>query len=178
MKKILELFISFAKIGVLTFGGGYAMLPMLQRECVDRRSWITEDEMLDLYSLSRCIPGVVAVNTGVFIGKKLRGITGSVAAALGMITPSLVIIILISALITNFEDAPAVKNAFAGIRACVCALILDSLIKLFTPAVKDIFSWAVFVFVLLFSVFLDLSPVWYVIAAALLGLMLRGRKKE
>ncbi len=173
------LFLSFARVGVMTFGGGYAMLPMLQREIVEKRGWATEEELADYFAIGQCTPGVIAVNTATFIGQKLGGAACAAAATLGVIFPSLVIITLIAALLSNFADLPVVRNAFAGIRACVCALILNAVIKLWKKAVVDLPTVIIFIAVLILAVFTKLSPVIFVAAAALAGVAIKawGAKK-
>ena len=173
------LFLSFARVGVMTFGGGYAMLPMLQREIVEKRGWATEEELADYFAIGQCTPGVIAVNTATFIGQKLGGTACAAAATLGVIFPSLVIITLIAALLSNFADIPAVRNAFAGIRACVCALILNAVIKLWKKAVVDLPTVIIFIVVLALAVFTKLSPVVFVAGAALAGVAIKawGEKK-
>ena len=172
MNIYLDLFLTFAKVGVMTFGGGYAMLPILQREVVENKHWATDEELMDYYAIGQCTPGVIAVNTSTFIGKKYKGIPGSVAATLGVVFPSLVIITLIAAVLTNFADLPVVQNAFAGIRICVCVFIFNAVVKLWKSAVKDIPALLIFLVVLLGSVFLDLSPIVYVLCAGILGVIL------
>ena len=130
MKELLDMFLTFAKIGGFTFGGGYAMLPILQREVVEKRHWATENELMDYYAIGQCTPGIIAVNTATFIGYKRKGYIGGIVATLGCITPSLIIITIITAFLRNFSEMAAVQHALAGIRACVCVLILDSVIKL------------------------------------------------
>ena len=179
-KLLGTLFLSFAKVGVMTFGGGYAMLPMLQREIVDARGWATEEELADYYAIGQCTPGVIAVNTATFIGQKLGGPLCAAAATLGVVFPSLVIITLIAALLSNFADHPAVRNAFAGIRVCVCALILNAVVKLWKKAVVDVPTVCIFLAVLALAVFTKLSPVIFVVAAALAGVAIKawGAKKK
>ena len=130
LKEMLSLFLTFAKVGVMTFGGGYAMLPILQREVVENRHWATEDELIDYYAIGQCTPGVIAVNTSTFIGCKTHGILGGIAATAGMITPSLIIITIIAAFIQQFAHLAVVQHAFAGIRIAVCALVLQSVWKM------------------------------------------------
>ncbi len=168
------LFVSFAKIGVMTFGGGYAMLPMLQREVVDARGWATEEELADYYAIGQCTPGVIAVNTATFIGQKLGGPLCAAAATLGVVFPSLVIITVIAALLSNFASYPIVRNAFAGIRVCVCALILNAVVKLWKKAVVDLPTALIFLAVLALAVFTGLSPVIFVVAAALAGVAVKA----
>ena len=126
----LELFLTFARIGVCTFGGGYAMLPILQLEMVEKRAWTTEDELMDYYAIGQCTPGVIAVNTATFIGYKRKGILGAICATAGVVFPSLVIIIIIAAFIQQFAHLQIVQNAFSGVRIAVCALVVQSVWKL------------------------------------------------
>lgn len=174
MKELLELFLTFAKIGVMTFGGGMTMLPILQREIVENKKWSSEEELMDYYAISQCTPGIIAVNVSTFIGQKKHGVTGGILATLGVIFPSLVIISVLAGIITNFSHLSVVKNAFAGIQVCVCVLIFNAVRKLFKKSVIDKRTAAVFVLVLLGGVFLNMSPVWFVIAAALAGILLKN----
>ena len=174
MKELWKLFYTFATVGVTTFGGGHAMLPALQREVVEKRGWATEEEVMDWYAIGQCTPGVIAVNTATFVGQKQKGVLGGIAATLGVVFPSLVIITIIAAFIRNFADLPAVQNAFAGIRACVCVLILNAVVKLWKKSVVDWKAFLIFAVVFLGSVFLDLSPVLYVLAAALAGVVIKS----
>ena len=170
----LQLFLSFAKIGVLTFGGGMAMLPMLQRELVENKKWVTEEEILDYYAIGQCTPGVIAVNTATFVGRKRKGVAGGIVATLGIIFPSLIIISVIAAFLTNFADLPAVKNAFSAIRICVCVLILNSVIKLAQKTVLDAPTGIIFAGVTLAATFLKLSPIVYVLISAVCGIAIKS----
>ena len=161
--KLLSLFLSFARVGVLTFGGGYAMIPILEREIVDRQGWASSEELMDYYAVGQCTPGVIAVNTATFIGYKVAGNLGGVAATLGVVFPSLVIITLIAGILTNFSDIPAVKSAFSAIRVCVCVLIFNAVLKLWKSAVKDRPALVIFILVLGLSMFFNISPVVFVL---------------
>ena len=172
MKKYIDLFLVFAKIGVMTFGGGYAMLPMLERELIDNRGWTTNEELMDYFAVAQCTPGVIAVNTATFIGYNPYADLGGIVATLGVVFPSLVIITTIAGVLTNFADIPAVKHAFAGVRVCVCVLIFNAVVKLWKGAIKDKTALVLFVVIFLLSVFLDVSPVVYVIACAAAGIFL------
>ena len=172
MKKLWELFCVCAKMGALTFGGGYAMIPILEREVVEKRHWATSEELMDYYAVGQCTPGIIAVNTATFIGHKVAGVWGGVFATLGMVFPSLVIICLIAGILTNFAHIPAVKSAFAGIRVCVCVLIFNSVLKLYKKAIVDKASFLLFVAVFVLSVLLDVSPVVFVIICAFAGIAL------
>ncbi len=174
MKELLDMFFTFARIGGLTFGGGYAMLPMLQKEVVEKRGWATEDELMDYYAVGQCTPGVIAVNTATFIGAKQKGILGSIFATAGVISPSIVIIGIIAAFIRNFAELAAVKNAFAGIRVCVCVLIFNAVAKLYKKAVIDLPTTVIFVLVFLGSVLFDVSPAVYVVLAGTAGILLKN----
>ena len=169
---LLKLFAAFARVGVLTFGGGYAMIPMLEREIVERHGWATSEELMDYYAVGQCTPGVIAVNTATFIGYKIAGNIGAVVATLGVIFPSFVIITVIAGIIENFADIPAVKSAFAGIRVCVCVLIFNSVVKLWKGAIKDKAALALCLLVFVLSVFFSISPVVFVVFCAAAGILL------
>ena len=172
MKKLWQLFLAFARVGVMTFGGGYAMIPILEREIVDRRGWASGEELMDYYAVGQCTPGVIAVNTATFIGYKVAGPLGGIAATLGVVFPSLVIITVIAGVLTHFADIPAVKSAFSAIRVCVCVLIFNAVPKLWKGAVKDKAALCLFLLVFGLSIFLDISPVFYVIFCATAGILL------
>lgn len=171
MKLYVQLFWCFFRIGALTFGGGYSMLPMVQKEAIERKGWITEEEMLDYYAVAQSLPGVIAVNTALFIGNKIKGWRGGLAAALGVVTPSLIIIMLIAAFLTNFIEEPIVQRAFFGIRVVVCALITQAIIKMWKSAVKDWFGIAVFAAALLLALFTSVPIVVLVLAAVAAGIL-------
>ncbi|MEG2421366.1 MAG: chromate transporter [Oscillospiraceae bacterium] len=179
MNLYLDLFLTFAKVGVCTFGGGYAMLPILQREIVERKNWVSEGELADYFAIGQCTPGVIAVNTATFVGYKCKGNFGGILATLGVVFPSVVIITLIAAFLRGFADIPAVKSAFVGVRACVCALILSSVLKLARASIVDAPAAVLFAGVLLLSAVAGLSPVILVVVSGLCGLGLsrirRGR---
>ena len=192
MNICVDLFWTFAKVGVCTFGGGYAMLPILQRELVEKRSWATEEELSDYFAIGQCTPGIIAVNTATFVGHKLKGAVGGVVATLGLVFPCLVIIMLITAFLQNFADLPVVIHAFNGVRACVCALILSSVLKLRKSTVVDKPTIVIFVVVLILAVVGNFvtfpagalgvlmgyvtSPIVLVVAAGVAGLCVRSAK--
>ncbi len=173
MNIFIKLFLTFAKIGVVTFGGGYAMLPMLQREIVEKNKWATEDELLDYFAVGQCTPGVIAVNTATFVGYKEKGILGGILATIGVVFPSVVIITLISALIQNFLDYKIVQYAMSGIRVAVFVLIMSSVLKLLKKSVMDIPTILIFASVLILSVLTDISSPVFVIVAGVIGLFLK-----
>ena len=176
MKELVEMFLVFAKIGVMTFGGGYAMLPILQREVVEGKGWATDEELADYFAIGQCTPGIIAVNTATFIGQKRRGNLGGVAATLGVIFPSLVIISILAGFIADFAHIPWVQDAFAGIQVCVCVLIINGTTKLAKKAVIDKFTAVIFTAVGVLSVLLDLSPVVFVVVSAVLGILIKSKE--
>lgn len=172
MKELLDLFVTFAKIGGFTFGGGYAMLPMLQKEVVEHKHWATEDELMDYYAIGQCTPGVIAVNTATFIGYKCRGILGGIFATLGCIAPSLVIITVIAACLQNFAQFAVVQHALAGIRACVCVLVFNAVVKLAKKSLVDKPAMILAIIVFACSMFTELSTILLVVAAGAVGIIL------
>ena len=191
MKILWDMFLTFARIGGLTFGGGYAMLPMLQREVVEKRHWATEEELADYYAIGQCTPGIIAVNTATFIGCRQAGIIGGIFATLGVVFPSIVIITVIAACLTNFADLKVVQYAFEGIRVCVCVLIFNAVQKLWKKSVIDQPTTVIFLLVFLvsagFSVgqsfypeLFSVSPIVYVVIAGAAGVVLHvgNGKKE
>ena len=185
MKKLLNMFFTFARIGGLTFGGGYAMLPMLQREVVERQHWATEEELADYFAIGQCTPGVIAVNTATFIGYRQAGIIGGIFATLGVVFPSVVIISVIAAFLTNFAELKVIQYAFEGIRVCVCVLIFNAVQKLWKKSVVDQATTVIFLAVFLISAGLavgqsfypdlfSVSPIVYVVIAGVCGVVLHG----
>ena len=178
MRELIDLFLTFVRIGGLTFGGGYAMLPVLQKEIVDTRGWATNEELMDYYAIGQCTPGIIAVNTATFIGNKRRGILGGMAATLGFVFPSLVIISVIAAFLSNFAELEVVRNAFAGIRVCVFVLILNATVRLSRASIKDSFAALVFLAVLAGSMLFDVSPAIFVITAGIAGVIVKVLLKK
>ena len=175
MKILIELFLTFCKIGLTTFGGGYAMLPVIQREIAENKKWATNEEIMDYYAVGQCTPGVIAVNTATFIGNKIKGFAGSLSATLGVIFPPVVIITVIAALISGFADIPEVIHALAGIKAAVCALIFKAVVTMFKSGVKDTAGFIIFFAVLATGLFTSVSPVIYVLGGALLGVLVKTK---
>ncbi len=169
MKKILDLFLTFAKIGVCTFGGGLTMLPMLKYELVEKRGWTDEDKLLNYYAIGQCTPGIIAVNTATFIGYDQAGILGGIFATLGVVFPSVVIILLVAALLTGFMDNIYVGYALAGVRVAVCAMLTNTCITLAKKSLVDIYCTIVYILVLLISIFFSVPTILIVIVSAVVG---------
>lgn len=177
MSMLLELFLIFAKMGAVTFGGGYAMLPILQREITENKKWATEEELIDYYAIGQCTPGMIAVNVATFIGCKMKGFWGGVVATVGVITPSMIIITFVAMFLDRFAENQIILHAFGGIRACVCVLILDAVWRLGKKSVTDVRTAAVFIVILLMSLLAPVTPVVSVILAGVAGFFLRPSDK-
>lgn len=179
LKELFDIYFTSLKVGAMTFGGGYAMLPILQKEVVEKKAWNTEEEILDYYALAQCLPGIIMVNTLGFVGQKRKGTIGAIVSGLGAITPPLIIITIIAALLTAFADVAAVQNAFAGIRVCVCVLIFNSILKLWKSSMVDKKCLAIFLIVAVGSYFIDISPILFVVGSGILGILIQiaGRRK-
>ena len=193
MHILIDLYLTFTKVGSMMFGGGYAMLPILQREIVDNKKWATTEQLTDYYAVGQCTPGVIAVNTATFIGSQQAGIAGGVAATLGVVTVPAILILIIAAFLSSFMDSVIVAHAFSGIRACVTALILASVVKLFKGAVKDRPTRIIYITVLALAAagnFLAAperlarvweiitSPVFLVIISGIAGLAIRSVQRS
>ena len=183
MHIFLDLFLTFAKVGVMTFGGGYAMLPILQLEVVDKKGWATEEELMDYFAIGQCTPGIIAVNTATFVGQKKKGFWGGIFATLGVVFPSVVILCALAGVIEAFSHLTWVQNAFGGVRICVCVLILNAVVKLLKKALVDVLEFGSRVLVEKLvtggSLFIPISPVSFVVLAAVAGIVIRsiGGKK-
>lgn len=169
MKDLLKIYLLFVKMGSVCFGGGYAMLPILERELVTNRGWCTKEELIDYYAIGQCTPGVIAVNTSTFIGHKLKGIPGGIIATLGFITPSIIIISILATILNYITDLPVVDYAFSGIRICVCVLIVSATVKLWKSAITNKVGIGIFLVVFLLSAIWDISPIIVVISAGVFG---------
>lgn len=175
MKILLDLYITFFKIGAFTFGGGYAMLPLLQRELVDKRKWITEEEMLDYYAIGQTTPGIIAVNTSTFCGRKRKGNLGGVFASLGFITPSIIIITLIANFLKEFSHLLIIQHAFAGIRIAVSALVLNTVINMVKKTANTKTKILIFVLTFIAIGIFSISPIIIVIACGIFGILFGGK---
>ena len=181
MNQLWELYWTFVKIGCVTFGGGYAMLPILERELVDKRQWTTMDDLRDYFSIGQCTPGVIAMNVSTFIGEKRGGVKGAAAASAGFLTGPLLIILIIAMFLQNFAALPLVQHAFAGIRVCVCVLILQAVLRLWKKSVVDPFTLGLYIAVFALNALSGLLPVKIpaaalVILSGLVGVFAANRK--
>ena len=179
MKLLFDLFISFFKVGALTFGGGYAMLPILEREVTETKQWITREELMDYYAIGQCTPGLIAVNTSTFVGNKLAGPPGGICATIGFLTPGLLAILVVATLLSNIMDYEVVLHAFAGVRVCVFVLIVNTCIKMGRSSIDGPFTFAIFALVLAATIFFSITPAILVILAGVAGVLqgMRASKK-
>lgn len=168
---MLSLFLTFLKIGAFTFGGGYAMIPLIQKEVAEKNNWVTNDDILDIIAIAESTPGPISVNTATFIGYKLYGVLGACVATLGLILPSFLIILLISSVLREFQDMQVVQYAFDGIRAGVLALIVKALFSMYKQCPKGIVSYVVILLSFLIVVFTECSVLYVLIGCALFGLI-------
>lgn len=179
-KKLAKIFWVFFKVGSFTFGGGLAMLPLIQKEVVDNQHWVDEDEILDVFAIAQSAPGVIAINTSIFIGNKVMGLAGAIAATLGVTLPAFASIILILELLTGIKDSIYVQKVFGGIRAASAALILLSAIKLGKGALKNKMGYVIAAASFLIIVIFNINAVWAIILSGLAGygsyLYNRGKK--
>ena len=168
MKELFDLFKAFFMIGAFTFGGGYAMLPMLEKEVVTKRKWATMEEISNYFAIGQCTPGIIAVNTATFIGYKQKKNLGGIIATLGVVTPSILIILVLSGILQYIFEYPLVKSAFVGISVAVCALLVQALWKLAKSGIKDVYTGIVAVVTAAVTILFKLSPIIIVVAVAII----------
>ncbi len=171
MRNLFELFSVFFRIGAFTFGGGYAMIPLIQKETVDNKKWIKDEDILDIVAIAESTPGPIAINAATFVGYKVRGFWGAFFATLGMVLPSFVIILLISFVLRRFGDIKAVKYAFRGIRAGVLALLIKALMTMYKKVKKNLVSYIVMALSFVFAAFVGVKVIYVIIGCAIFGLL-------
>ena len=182
MKKLIMLYCLFFKLGIVNFGGGYALLPLLQREFCEKKGWLTDSEIADYYAIGQCTPGAIAVNVSTFVGYKIKGVLGGIVATIGFVSPALIIIAVIASVLTNFADVKEVQSAFTAIRVCVFVLVLKAIIKLAKTSIKDLPQLIIAILVLFLSIFVKVIPLFvYIIVAGVAGIIIglyRQKKNE
>ena len=183
MNELLDLYFTFVRIGCVNFGGGYAMRPLLERELVDKRHWTTMDDLRDYFSIGQCTPGIIALNVSTFIGEKKGGVIGALCATGGFLTGPIAIILVIAAFLQNFADLPVVQHAFAGIRVCVCVLIVQAVLRLWKKSVVDAFTLALYLVIFALNAFSGVLPVKIpaavlVICAGVIGVVVSMRNRK
>ena len=183
MNELLDLYLTFVRIGCVNFGGGYAMLPLLERELVTKRHWTTMDDLRDYFSIGQCTPGIIALNVSTFIGEKKAGIAGALCATLGFLTGPITIILIIASFLSNFADLEIVQHAFAGIRVCVCVLILQAVLRLWKKSVVDPFTLGLYIAVFTLNILgwflpFKIPAAILVILSGVAGVLAAGRKNR
>ncbi|MBN2703285.1 MAG: chromate transporter [Pontiellaceae bacterium] len=174
---LLELFFVFLRISTFTIGGGYVMFPMMKREVVDAKGWVSDEEMVDYYALGQSIPGIIAMNTATLVGYRKRGVPGALVAAVGMAAPSIVVILLVAAFLTPYFDHPLVQKAFGGIRAAVVAMIVMAIFKVAKKSVDSVARLSIGVGAFIGIIALQIHPVLVIVAGGVLGLVLFQKKE-
>ena len=172
LKELLELYLAFVKIGAFTFGGGLAMMPIMQRELIEKRGWITEEELIDYFAIGQSTPGIIAVNVATFVGYKKLGWFGGIIGTLGVVTPSWVIIMLLAGAISSVDKYPFAQKALRGINVAVAALLTSVIVKFSKKTIKSIWN-AVFMllaFVLIY--FFKVQSVWIILTSLITGSLL------
>lgn len=177
MNKLLDLYLTFARLGLFTFGGGYAMLPLLEREVVEKKKWASHEQILDYYAIGQSTPGIIAINTSTFCGHNVCGNIGGIVASLGFITPSIIIISLIAKFLKSFSHLALIQHAFVGIRIAVCALVFYSVINMVKKDANTFLKFSIFIITFFAIAVLSISPIILVMGVAIFGILLgRGRK--
>ncbi len=167
----MELFFTFSKIGLFTFGGGYSMLPLLQREVVEKKHWATMEQMTDYITLGQCMPGTISVNVAALVGCSMRGSVGGTVATLGVISPSVIIILLVSVFMKAISTIEIISHIFSGIRISVSALILSSALSLAASGIQSKFGLFIFTSAILLTVLTDISPITIIVIAVVLSII-------
>lgn len=171
MKILIQLYVAWFKMGLFTFGGGYAMLPMIQKEVIEKYHWATEEEILDYYAIGQCTPGIIAVNTATFVGYYQKGVLGGIVATLGVVSPSFIIISMIAGLINNFSEMEMVQHALTGINVAVCMLMIVAISNLWKKSIRNIGAFCIFALALFLAIFTNVSTVWLILLASILGIV-------
>lgn len=172
-----KLYFAFFKIGLFTFGGGYAMLPMLRREVVQKHNWATDEEMLDYFAIGQSTPGIIAINTSTFIGVRKAGVLGAITSTLGMVTPSLIIIMSIARFFEEFQNNEYINSAFTGIRVIVVVLILNAVIRMGKKSIKNWLHVALFIAAFTIVYFTPISPIYVVVTSGLIGVLVQVMRR-
>lgn len=176
MKDFMDIFLTFCKVGSVTFGGGYAILPILQNYVVIKKQWVTDEEIIDYYAIAQSLPGAIAVNVSMLIGYKYKGRIGLIISALGVITPSVIVILIIAMFLQNFMNYEIVRYAFNGIAVAILALIINTAKNMFKVGVKDKLGIVIFLITLLIIFIFDVSPIVPLVISGLVGLTFKIRK--
>lgn len=181
LRSLLELYLAFAKIGAFTFGGGLAMMPIMQRELIEKRGWLTEEELIDYFAIGQSTPGIIAVNVATFVGYKRLGWFGGIIGTIGVVTPSWVIIMLLAGAISSVDKYPLAQKALRGINVAVAALLTSVIVKFSKKTIKSLWNAVFMLLAFALIYFLKVQSVWIIIASLIIGSLLtlyRQKKAE
>ncbi|AEE96100.1 chromate transporter [Mahella australiensis] len=173
-KMLWTLFITFFKIGAFTFGGGYAMIPLIEREMVGGKGWINQEDIVDILAVSQSLPGAIAINSATFIGYKIAGMAGAISAALGVILPSVIVITIIASIFVAFKENMIVQKVFAGIRSAVVALIAVAAWNIGKSSIKDAIGLIIAAGAFIASAIFDIHAIYIILVGIMLGLIIQG----
>lgn len=168
---MIKLYLTFFKIGLFSFGGGYAMIGLLTKELCQKNQFCSEEELLDYYAIGQVTPGIIAVNTATFVGYKEKGILGAIVATLGIISPSIIIITILANILANYIDNPSFNHILNGIKLAIIVLMAEAIMNLFKKAVTNWFQLLVYLFILLLVLFTPISSVWIVVGLIVVGVL-------
>ena len=174
LKELLLYYWTWFKVGLFTFGGGYAILPMIDKEVIQKHHWAEYEEVMDYYAIGQSLPGFIAVNTAVFVGNKAAGVKGAIASALGVISPSIILITLIATLLTGFQDIPVINHALNGIRIGVCMLMVATIVQLWKSSIKSITGLVICVVAFVLAYIVGINVALLVILSAAAGIILKA----
>lgn len=177
-KMLWSLFVTFFKIGAFTFGGGYAMIPIIEREIVDGKGWISREDVVDMLAVSQSLPGVIAINSATFVGTKIGGFIGAVAATIGVVLPSIIIITIIAAFFMTFKDNPVVIKVFSGVKAATVALIAIAVIDIWGSSVKDYTGIIIAAVVFMLTGLLNVNAIYMIIGGIAAGLIITAFRRN
>ncbi|MCG8500436.1 MAG: chromate transporter [Firmicutes bacterium] len=169
--KLIELFSITLKLGAFTFGGGYAMFPLMEREYVEKKGWFETEEMLDILAVSQSLPGMISINASIMVGYRLFGVLGSMVAVFGLALPSLIVLSLISYFYLQFKENTYVNAALSGIRVAVIGLLIQAVIKLGKPGVKGVFGWTMAAIAFLMALLSGVHPIFIILGGTFVGIL-------
>lgn len=170
--QLIELYLAFVKIGAFTFGGGLAMMPIMQRELIERRGWITDEELIDYFAIGQSTPGIIAVNVATFVGYKRLGVFGGIIGTLGVVTPSWVIIMLLAGAISSVDKYPLAQKALKGINVAVAALLTSVIVKFSKKTIKNIWNALLMLLAFVLIYFFKVQSVWIILTSIIIGCLL------
>ena len=178
LRQFVELYLAFLKIGAFTFGGGLAMMPIMQRELIEKRGWLTDEELIDYFAIGQSTPGIIAVNVATFVGYKRLGVLGGIIGTLGVVTPSWVIIMILAGAISSVDKYPVAQKALKGINVAVAALLTSVIVKFSKKTIKSVWNAALMLTAFALIYFFKVQSVWIIIASLVIGCLITMYKQK